>query len=215
LLCDELTPRAYFELLRERELYIDAIRFLARALPKRLGVWWGCLCAWHVAGPGSSPEVLAALRAAVRWVLDPSEENRRAAEGPGLVEDFATAASCLAMAAHWSGGSMLRPELPVVSPPEDVTAKLVTGAIQRAVVQRGFAEARDHYRQFLAMGAEIARGQNLWADVDVDARGLREERDRPIRPLAETFRPLFDSTTIDLMSHRAGPAVEQTAVCVG
>ena len=33
-------PRDYVALLMERELYPDAVRFLAHALPKREAVWW-------------------------------------------------------------------------------------------------------------------------------------------------------------------------------
>jgi len=212
LLRDELTARAYFELLCERELFLDAIRFLSRALPKRLGVWWGCLCAWHVAGPDSPPEVLAALRAAVRWVLEPSEENRRAAEGPGQAGDFETAASCLAMAAHWSGGSMLPPHLPVVPPPEDLTGKLVGGAIQRAALKRGYAEVRRHYREFLAMGSEIARGRDLWAEFDWAGPDLRQEQEGSVSPPAAIGLRFLESTTIDMTSDPAAPAAERTPV---
>jgi hypothetical protein len=40
-----MTPSSFVERLCEAELHIDAIRFLAHALPEREAVWWACLAA--------------------------------------------------------------------------------------------------------------------------------------------------------------------------
>jgi hypothetical protein len=162
LLRDDLTCRDYLAVLTERGLHADAIAFLARALPKRRAVWWGCLCAWHMVRPEPSPVEEEGLEAAVRWALDPSEENRRAAEMPGPQEELDTPAACLARAAFWSGGSLAPAGLPEVPPPAGLTGRLVAGAILLAGVRRDFRHYRDHYRQFLALGLEVARGENLW-----------------------------------------------------
>jgi hypothetical protein len=169
LLVPELTARGFLDLLIERELYVDALRLLALALPRRLAVWWGCLCVWQSFREKLPQDVVAALEAAVRWVLDPSEQNRRAAEEPGKSGDFETAASCLAMAAHWSGGSMLPPGLPVVPPAEILTGKLIGGAVLLAALQHGTGEYRRLIRQFLAIGHDIARGRLLWTELDLSA----------------------------------------------
>ena len=73
------TPSEYFDQLVSQEQYVKAVQFLAHALPKRAAVWWGCLCVWHVARPEPPELVATVLRGALRWVLEPSEENRRAA----------------------------------------------------------------------------------------------------------------------------------------
>src|SRR5262245_44527332 len=66
--------RDYFERLCREERYDTAIVFLAHALPARAAVWWGCVCLWDVARLSPRPPVEAALGAAVRWVLEPTEE---------------------------------------------------------------------------------------------------------------------------------------------
>src|SRR5262249_61133554 len=83
LLRDDLTADAYVARLRERGLWADAIRFLAHRLPKREAVWWGCLCAWKVSRPNPPEKEAAGLQAAVRWVREPTEDNRRTAEAAG------------------------------------------------------------------------------------------------------------------------------------
>jgi hypothetical protein len=158
LLGTGVMPWAFIERLLERELYGDAICFLAQALPKRLAVWWGCECVWHLARPDPPEDVTAALQAAIQWVLDPTEANRRAAPA----DDRKTPAGCLALAAFWSGGSMTPPTLPLVSPPPDLTGRVVGGAILLAAVQRDAPRFREHYREFLALGLELARAQPFW-----------------------------------------------------
>ena len=40
LLDDKQTPRQFLQLLGKQQLYSDAVRFLAHALPKREAIWW-------------------------------------------------------------------------------------------------------------------------------------------------------------------------------
>src|SRR6266536_3929242 len=74
LLRDGLTPRQYLDVLIEKQQYVDAVRFLAHALPKREAVWWACLCARKAVGPNPPAPIQAALQAAEKWVVDPSED---------------------------------------------------------------------------------------------------------------------------------------------
>ena len=57
LLKDEHTPRQFLELLIGKELFLDAIRFLAYALPKREAVGWGCLCVRHSLGTEDASKI--------------------------------------------------------------------------------------------------------------------------------------------------------------
>src|SRR5438874_13023943 len=176
LLRSGLSPRAFFELLAERDLTSDALRFLAQAMPKRRAVWWGCLCAWHNRRPELEAAEAAALRAAVCWVLEPTEERRRAAEQPGREAKFSTPAGCLAMAAFWSGGSMTRPELPVVRPPAHLTGRLVGGTVLLAAARHEPLRYRFRCREFLALGRAAAAGVNLWlADDQANNSAARDE----------------------------------------
>jgi hypothetical protein len=162
LLRNDLVPRAYLDLLVEKELYHDAARFLARALPKREAVWWACVCARQVAGANPPEPVANAIQAASRWVADPSEDNRRAAQTPGEKAQLCTPAGCAAMAAFWSGGSMAPPNVPAVPPADHLAAHAVTGAIILAAVLTEPEKAPEKFRVFLTRGLEVAEGANGW-----------------------------------------------------
>jgi hypothetical protein len=177
LLREDLSPDDYFDTVLANQLYADAVRFLAQTLPKRRAIWWGCLCAlWH-AHQGSPDETAeASLEAAVRWVLEPSEPNRRSAGAAGQADGFDTIAGCLAMSAFWSGGSMSRPDLPAVAPPAELTGRLVGGAILLAALRGDVFSIQERFRQCLALGLEVARGENLFAAED------RHEHDDEFEP---------------------------------
>jgi Family of unknown function (DUF6931) len=165
LLRDGLTPRQYLDVLLEKQCYIDAVRFLAHALPKREAVWWACLCARSAAGTlGTDPQT-AALQTAERWVTDPSEANRRAAQDAAETAGMGTPAGCAAMAAFWSGGSMAPPNVPVVPPGETLTAHGVAGAVLLAAVVTEPQKAAEKQRKFLTQGLEVLAGGNRWKEV--------------------------------------------------
>ena len=107
LLDDELAPREYFDLLVSNGLDEDAIQFMARWLSKREAVWWGCLCAWAVCRPNPAEAVDAALKAAVTWVQDPSEENRQETRTRGKAAGPQTPAGGVALAAFHNFGQHL------------------------------------------------------------------------------------------------------------
>jgi hypothetical protein len=159
LLRDGLTPRQYLDGLLEKQLYLDAVRFLAHALPKREGFWWACLCARGAPAPQA-----AALQAAERWVADPSEANRRAAQEAAEAAGVGTPAGCAAMAAFWSGGSMAPPNVPAVPPGETLTAHGVAGAVLLSAVLTEPEKAADKQRKFLAQGVEVLGGGNRWKE---------------------------------------------------
>lgn len=147
-----------FEAMVSQGLYVDAVRFLARGLPKREAVWWACLCARDRLPPEPSPVILAALKAAEDWVYKPTEENRRAAMVKAEAAQFDTPSSWAAVGAFWSGGSMSPEGNPVVPPGEHLTGLAVAGSIMLAAAQTEPQHATERYQQFLAYGANIARG---------------------------------------------------------
>src|SRR3990172_8084751 len=79
LLDDGLDPEAFLRRLLERELYPDAAKYLAHALPKRETVWWGVLAVRSHLGEQPPPDAAAVLAAAERWVRQPTDEHRYAA----------------------------------------------------------------------------------------------------------------------------------------
>jgi hypothetical protein len=149
---------ALFDAFVAERLHADAVRFLARGLPKREAVWWACLCARDRLTPETPPEVLAALKAAEDWVYKPTEENRRTAWAMAEAATFETPSSWAAVGAFWSGGSMSPPGNPVVPPGEELTGLAVAGSIILSAVQTEPLKAPERYQQFLAYGANIAAG---------------------------------------------------------
>jgi hypothetical protein len=164
LLRDGLTPAQYLAALMGAQLHLDAIRFLARALPKREAVWWACVCTRGALGDSPPPASAAALRAAERWVADPSEDNRRAAMAAAEPIGLGDPAGCAAVASFWSGGSLAPPALPVVPPGEHLTAHAAAGAVMLAAVRTEPAKAAEKHRRFLALGIEVANGTNRWKE---------------------------------------------------
>src|SRR5262249_34717082 len=96
---DGQTPKQFFDVLLEKQLHLDAIRLLAAALPKRGPVWWACLCARQAHGTNPPSKITAATAAAEKWVADPGEANRRAAQAAAEAAELGTPAGCAAMAA--------------------------------------------------------------------------------------------------------------------
>lgn len=167
LLNPELTPQQFFAILMENKLYADARRVLAHALPKRRAVWWGCLCVWEaLRSENLTPAEYSALEATMRWVVRPSEQERRAAEAAGWAAKPTTLPGCLAMAAYLSDGSMSKAGLPYVPTKPFLTGRLVGVAVYLASVRKQPANYLSRLRQFLEMGKEIARGRNLWTDAE-------------------------------------------------
>jgi len=158
LLNEAQTPAAYIQLLQDKKLFADAIRFLAMALPKREAVWWACVAARNMMARDIQPQELATLSAAEAWVYQPTEENRRQAMAYAEAAEFKTASSWAATAAFWSAGSMTPPDAPVVPPAPDLTAKAVTGAVLLAAAGADPEKIDEVYSRMLAMGLDIAQG---------------------------------------------------------
>ncbi|NJD05817.1 MAG: hypothetical protein FIA97_04885 [Methylococcaceae bacterium] len=158
LLQADPSPAAFLARLMEQELFTDAVRFLARALPPRESTWWACLCVRTTLGEDSRPEFKLAVEAAERWVYTPSEENRRLSYEAAQATNFDSPAAWTGMAAFWSGGSMAPPDVPVVPPAENLTSKAVSGAVMLSAVILEPEKAPEKYRTFLEQGIDIANG---------------------------------------------------------
>lgn len=157
-------PVLFLQSLIKQQLYPDAVRFLARALPKREAVWWACLSARSVMGEKPASSFLQALEAAEAWVYKPTEPHRRQAHLAAQQAVFENAAAWAAMAAFWSEGSIAPEDAPVVPPADNLTAKAVAGAVMLAAVQDQPEKANDKYLFFIEQGIDIANGGNgrLW-----------------------------------------------------
>lgn len=150
----------FLRILINKHFYLDAIRFLARALPKREATWWAYICARSTVDDKGPQEHNLALEAAKNWVYDPIDKNRILANKAAQAATFSQPAAWVAMAAFWSSGSMAPEDAPVVSPADNLTGKAAAGAILLSAVLVNPEKADDKYRFFLQQGIDIANGGN-------------------------------------------------------
>lgn len=66
------------ELFATENSGLDLLSLMSAILPARERVWWSCLAARDIVGPGPEKETRA-LRASEAWVFKPSKENREEA----------------------------------------------------------------------------------------------------------------------------------------
>ena len=159
-------PLDYLNLLLEKKLYPDAVRFLAHALPRREAVWWAWVCARRASGEKPAAKIKAALDATEKWIAQPNDENRRAAKSTADAAGLSSSAGCAGLAAFFSGGSLAPPEAAVVPPGEYLTAKAVSGAVIFAAVCAEPEKAPEKFKSFIAQGVEVTHKIKLW-----EARG--------------------------------------------
>jgi len=164
LLRPDVQPPDYINLLVEKTLFPDAVRFLAHALPKREGVWWGWVCAKRVAGENPPPPIKTALEATEKWIAQPTDENRRAAYAAAEAAPFSTPAGCAGLAAFFSGPSLAPPDLPPVPPGEFLAAKAVSGAVIFAAIAKEPEKGPDKFKQFISQGVDVTLRIKLWAE---------------------------------------------------
>ncbi len=153
---DELIQR-----LRDGDRIVEAIGFLAHALPKREAIWWAWSCARQAAGDDPPDAVRASLEATGQWIQDPTDANRRTAYEQAQKADMSTAAGCAGAAAFFSGGSMAPPDQPAMPPNEYQAAKAIAGAVLLAAVVDP-EEAEDMMARYLDKGLEVAARVHLW-----------------------------------------------------
>jgi hypothetical protein len=105
----------------------DALKLLARLLPKRYAVAWLCQCARDQA---LTQEDRAGASLAEQWVREPSESNRRAAFEFANAGGYKSVGAWIAASAGWSSGSLApaAQETPV-PPAEHLTARATVAAI--------------------------------------------------------------------------------------
>ncbi len=150
LLNDRMTPMEYIAALIEAKHYVAAIDFLANGLPAREAVWWACLAIQHATGDNLAGKDREACRAAVQWVLKPTEENRLAARPPGDAAGPATPAGAAALAA--SVGTQPGPY---------PAARLVTTAVKLAAIKGNPAKIEETQLQYIHLALGIAAGRYM------------------------------------------------------
>lgn len=119
----------------------DALKLLARLLPKRYAVAWLCQCARD---QRLTQEDRAGTSLAEQWVREPSESSRRAAFEFAHAGGYKSIGAWIAAAAGWSSGSLApaAQETPV-PPPDHLTARATVAAVNlMAALEPAQFEAR-------------------------------------------------------------------------
>lgn len=167
LLRADHTVSPFFDLLVEHGCYADARRLLAHLMPKRRALWWACLCARDLYQPVAPPDLAEVLDVVSHYASTGEESSRRHAETLGMRFGGDDLATCLALAAFFSGDNVSRPDLPAVAPQPFVTARLVEVVVYLAAVRKDPACYREHLRRYLGDGRRLADGPEPWCTASV------------------------------------------------
>lgn len=154
-------PLDFIEALRSGEKLIEAVGFLAHAIPRREAIWWAWSCARDTSGDDAPEVVQASLEATRRWITEPTDENRRAAYEAAQSADLMTPAGSAGAAAFFSGDTMGPPDQPAMPPGEFMAAKAIAGCL---ILSAG-AEPEEMFPRlegFLDRGLEVAEKVGLW-----------------------------------------------------
>jgi len=153
---DGQTPAAYFDQLRADARLAEAAKFLGQALPRLETVAWAARSVRDLSAPDSeaSRANAPALRAALLWVGDPTENRRRAAHAAAEACDSASPERLAAMAAFFSGGSIAPPDCAVLPAPREAAGQFASGAVLSAAARTSDIPAA--LKKALDLGAEIA-----------------------------------------------------------
>lgn len=151
----EMTAQAAVTALAATGHVQDALKLLARLLPKRYAVAWLCQCARD---QPLDAEDRAGASLAERWVREPTESNRRAAFEFASAGGYKSAGAWVAAAAGWSGGSLApATQATVVAPGDHLTACAVVAGINMlaALVAENFESRR---AAFIAQAMTLLSG---------------------------------------------------------
>jgi hypothetical protein len=147
-------PVRYAQALLASATPENAITFCAYLLPRREAVWWAHQCLNRL------PETLegddaAYLGLAENWVREPEEGPRAAALDAGMRARVKTPAVWIALAAGWTGGSMLAADGPVVAPPAHLTAKAVNAGILSTLARVGRNDRKAMLETYVRMALHL------------------------------------------------------------
>ena len=152
----EVNPRAHFHALRKSAERVQAVGFLAAALPRAEAIAWAAACLAPLSERKDYPPVRRNLMDyAQRWIDQPSDEFRRAmfAQAERASED--SPEKLLGYAIFFSGGSISDPDLEPVNGDPAVTGHLVAGAIVSAAVLKR-EETNAFLDKALDLGEKVA-----------------------------------------------------------
>jgi hypothetical protein len=152
-------PRAFLNALLSRGFQMQAILFLAHAIPSREGIWW----AWTAARTLSpaDPAASGALSAVEKWLSAPTDEHRilcrQVAER--LPSGSAPAALCEAV---FFTGNLAQPGAAPIPPPQFSSSKFVGACIILCACEADPRNPGPHFQASIERGLEVVRRIKLW-----------------------------------------------------
>lgn len=158
LLRDGIDPRQFVTALLDNKKCIDAIHFMAHALPAREAIWWGCLCIQHAIGEELSAADRVAATATVGWVLQPTDDRRMAAKAAADGAPIPSPAGALALATFYTGGNVAPPGLPAMSPEPFAAARAVALAVTLASVKAEPRKIVKTQKAYVELATQVAEG---------------------------------------------------------
>jgi hypothetical protein len=145
----------FLRALTQKEAWPAAVSFCAYLLPRREAVWWGCQSLRRIR-PVASPEDLRALDAAEAWVREPENDRRFAALAVGNQSSYRAPATWMALAAGWSGGSIVPPEMGHAPAAPDQTARAIRAGLMIAMAKVLNSEMSKVLKPCLEEGMSLA-----------------------------------------------------------
>jgi hypothetical protein len=159
-------PRDYVQILIRNRLYEDAIGLIAHVLPQREGVWWAWSCARHAAGEKPPEPVTRALETTRAWIVEPTDENRRAAGDAAEELGYDSAPAFAAFAAFLCGETLGPADAVAAPPPPGASGKAIAGTICMAAATGEPEGIGARFEAFIARGMERADKGNVWTPAD-------------------------------------------------
>ena len=136
----------------------QAVSFCAYLLPRRVAVAWGCRSLRQMFDHFDGNEGRS-LGVAETWVRQPDEQTRNKALAVGNANDPEQPATWLALAAGWSGGSVVPAEFAPVEAKPDQTARAVRAALLIGFCRLPRASQDRVMTTCLEDGIQLARGE--------------------------------------------------------
>jgi hypothetical protein len=158
LLTEVIGPEEFIRALAKAGQWLDAVKVLAYALPKREAVWWACVCARGMQGVLGDKAQQLALATAEKWVFEPTDEQRTAAFLAMQKCKSNSGGSLSALSAAFSaeslplgGGQKLEVDL-------STFPEVVFATVFLAANESGEVALNDRLQDLLSIGEDIARG---------------------------------------------------------
>jgi Family of unknown function (DUF6931) len=148
----------FLRMLKRDGDWSAAISFCAYLLPRRAAVAWGCRALRKVL-PREAADEDKALAFAEAWVEEPQELQRRKALALGNQSNMRVATTWLALAAGWSGGSVVPVESGHIPATAEQTARAIRGALLMARARLPSAAADGILSSWIEDGIRLAKGE--------------------------------------------------------